>query len=568
MAAPADPISGQSQRRRYERRKEALKAIRQPWEAQWMELAQFTAPTRYRATQTQNEGTRPKSRIVDSTGSFALRTLASGMHSGITSPARPWFRLTTFDPEMRDFAPVRQYLSDVENIMREVFQGSNIYNAFHYGYGDLGLFGQSCGILVEDEHRMMRIIQLQHGGFWLARDHRGIATTLCREFSWSVERIVARFGYDKCSLQVRQCYDRGDYDERFTINHMIEPRHDRQPGKIDKRNKPWASCYWEEGARALGDRDKMLEESGFDENPIIAPPWELVAEDHYANSPGMDALPDVKALQIMESRSQEAVDKMVRPPMTGPVSMKNDGASLLPGAVNYVDDPTGKGFRAAIEVRASVAEMEGKAEKKRQMIERAYYADLFLMLSNMEGIQPRNQFEIAERKEEKLLALGPVLENIYGGQLAPTIDRAFAMLARANRLPPPPQEVQGQNLKIEYISMLAQAQKAVSTGAIDRTMLFATSLAAVNPTVLDKVDLDEAIDQYSDAVGVAPSIIVSDDKVKAMRQARQAAEQKAAQAEQAAVVAPAMKQGAEAAQILSQTDASSSGSLLAKLGIG
>lgn len=568
MLSVADPIASQSQRRRYERRKEALKAMRQPWESQWQDLAEFTAPTRLRLTLNQNEGQRLRSRIVDSTGSFALRTLASGMHSGITSPARPWFRLTTFDPEMRDFAPIKQYLSDVENILRETFQGSNIYNAFHYGYGDLGLFGQSCGILVEDGVRMLRMIQLQHGGFWLARDHRGIATTLCREFSWSVERIVARFGYARCSLQIRQCYDRGTYDDRFTINHIIEPRHDREPGKIDKRNKPWASCYWEEGARAAGDRDKMLEESGFDENPIIAPPWELVAEDHYANSPGMDALPDVKSLQVMQTRSQEAVDKMVRPPMIGPTSMKNEAASLLPGAVNYVDDPTGKGFRAAIEVHASIAEMEGKIERTQQRVERAYYADLFLMLSNMEGIQPRNQFEIAERKEEKLLALGPVLENIYGGQLAPTIDRSYAVLNRARRLPPPPQEIQGQNLKIEYISMLAQAQKAVSTGAIERTMAFAGNLAAVKPEVLDKIDADEAIDQYGDAVGIAPSVIVSDDKVKAMRQARAAAEQKQAQAEQAAVVAPAMKQGAEAAKIMSETDARTPGSLLAKLGIG
>lgn len=566
MVAVADPAASQSPRRRYERRKQALKTMRQPWESQWQDLAEYTAPTRLRLTLNQNEGRRVRSRIVDSTGSFALRTLASGMHSGITSPARPWFRLTTFDPQMRDYSPVKQYLSDVENIMREVFQGSNIYNAFHYGYGDLGLFGQSCGILVEDEHRIMRMIQLQHGGFWLARDHRGIATTLCREFSWSVERIVARFGYSKCSLSVRQQYDRGNYDERYTINHIIEPRHDRQPGKIDKRNKPWASCYWEEGTHGAGDRDKMLEESGFDENPIIAPPWELVAEDHYANSPGMDALPDVKSLQVMQTRSQEAVDKMVRPPMTGPTSMAS--ASLLPGALNLVDDPTGKGFRAAIEVRASIAEMEGRAQATQQRIERAYYADLFLMLSNMEGIQPRNQFEIAERKEEKLLALGPVLENIYGGQLAPVIDRAYSMLVRANRLPPPPAEIQGQNLKIEYISMLAQAQKAVSTGAIDRTMLFATTLGAVKPGALDKIDEDQAVDQYADAVGVDPSVIVSDEKVKAMRDARAAEQAKAAQAETAAVVAPAMKQGAEAAQILSETDAKSSGSLLAKLGIG
>jgi len=556
----------ESKRRRYMRRKEALKQMRRPWEDQWKELAENIAPTRYRASLNEQEGKRLRGKIVDSTASFALRTLASGMHSGITSPARPWFRLATFDPELREFNPVRTYLSDVERIMREAFQSSNLYPSFHQGYGDIGLMGQSCGLLVEDKDSVVRMIQLLHGAFWLARDHRGVATTLVREFSWSCERIVARFGYNNCSLQVRRCYDKGNYDERFTINHIVEPRHERDITKIDKRNKPWASCYWEEGAP--GNHAAMLEESGFDENPIIAPAWELVAEDHYAYSPGMDALPDVKSLQVMQIRAQEAIDKMVRPPMRAPVSMKNEPASLLPGSVTYVDDPSGQGYRASIEVNLRINELEAKIGQTQQRTERAFYADLFLMLSNMEGIQPRNQFEIAERKEEKLLALGPVLENIYGGQLAPVIDRTYAILERSRRLPEPPVELQGQSLKIEYISMLAQAQKAVATGGIERLWAFAGNIAAAKPEVLDKLDGDQSIDEYAEMIGVTPAIVIADDKVAEMRSARaeQAAQQQ--QAEQASMVAPAMKQGAEAAKVLSETDAGSVGNMLAKLGIG
>lgn len=555
----------ETKRRQYTRRKEALKQMRNPWEPQWRDLADYIAPTRYRANLNESEGQRLRGKIVDSTASFALRTLASGMHSGITSPARPWFRLATFDPELREFAPVRTYLSDVERIMREAFQSSNLYPSFHQGYGDIGLMGQSCGLLVEDKDNIVRMIQLLHGSFWLARDHRGVATTLLREFSWSCERIIERFGYDKCSISVQRCYDRGDYDERFTVNHIVEPRRERDITKIDKRNKPWASCYWEEGA---GGDAGLLEESGFDENPIIAPAWELVAEDHYAYAPGMDALPDVKSLQVMQTRAQEAIDKMVRPPMRAPVSMMNEPASLLPGSVTYVDDPTGQGYRPAIEVNLRINELEAKIGQTQQRIERSFYADLFLMLSNMEGIQPRNQFEIAERKEEKLLALGPVLENIYGGQLAPVIDRTYAILERLRRLPEPPAELQGQPLKIEYISMLAQAQKAVATGGMERLWAFAGNIAAVKPEVLDKLDGDQSIDEYAEMIGATPSIVISDDKVAETRNARAEQAAKQQQAEQAAMVAPAMKQGAEAAKVLSETDAGSVGSMLDKLGIG
>jgi hypothetical protein len=100
-----------------------------------------------------------------------------------------------FDPELKDFAPVKTYLSDVEQRMREVFSGSNIYNAFHIGYGDLGQFGQSVGLLVEDEQSTIRMQQLLHGRFWIARDERGRATTLYRTFSVvGAAHRVARFG--------------------------------------------------------------------------------------------------------------------------------------------------------------------------------------------------------------------------------------------------------------------------------------------------------------------------------------------------------------------------------------
>lgn len=560
----------ETKRQYHDRRLQSLKSMRNPWEAHWFELAEHTAPSRLRLILREDEGRPSRKKIVDSTGGFALRTLASGMHSGITSPARPWFRLTTFDPDLKDYAPVKQYLATVETRMREVFQSSNIYNSFHWGYGDLGLFGQSCGLLVEDEDTTIRMIQLLHGSFWIARDHRGIATTLYRQFSWTVENIVRRFGYDACSRTIRNCYDRGDYDQRFTVNHAVEPRMDREPGKIDKRNKPWLSNYWEDGGDRSAGGEGLLEESGFDTNPIICPPWELVAEDAYAISPGMDALPDIKMLQVMQMRAGEAIEKKVRPPMTGPISMKNNPASLMPGSVTYVDDPTGRAYRAAIEVNLSLTELENKIMQTASRIERAYYADLFLMLANMEGIQPRNTMEIAERKEEKLLALGPVLENIYNGQLAPTIDRTYSIMDARGMLPPPPEELQGTELKIEYISMLAQAQKAVSTGSIERLFSFVGNLAAANPTVLDKIDMDEGVDIYADLLGAPPSVVVPDEEVQRSREARAQQAAQAAQAEQAAALAPAMRQGAEAARLLAETPTSggTGPSLLSQLGIG
>jgi hypothetical protein len=180
----------------HRRRLEELKQLRQPWEAEWRSLADYIEPTRLRLGG-DREGPRTRAKIIDSTGTHACDTLKSGMHSGLTSPARPWFRLTTFDPALKKVDAVKAYLAAVQDKMREVFAASNLYRAFHVGYGDLGQFGQSVAILVEDEETVIRVQQLVHGRFWLARNHKGRATTLYRVFRWNVQRIVERFGYEQ-----------------------------------------------------------------------------------------------------------------------------------------------------------------------------------------------------------------------------------------------------------------------------------------------------------------------------------------------------------------------------------
>jgi hypothetical protein len=137
--------------------------------------------------------------------------------------------------------------------------------------------------------------------------------------------------------------------------------------------------------------------------------------------------------------------------------------------------------------------------------------------------------EIVERHEEKLLMLGPVLERLESELLDPLIDRTFSIMLRVGLIPPPPDELQGMDMKIEYISMLAQAQKMVGTAAIEQITGFAAQLAAVYPGVTDNIDADAAVNEYGDMLGVPPKIVRSADDVAAMRD-QAAKEQKAAQA--------------------------------------
>ena len=77
-----------------------MRLARAPWEVMWRELSDYFLPRRYMWLMTQKEQRSASVRnvnLLDSTSILALRTLSTGMMNGITSPARPWFRLTRPD---------------------------------------------------------------------------------------------------------------------------------------------------------------------------------------------------------------------------------------------------------------------------------------------------------------------------------------------------------------------------------------------------------------------------------------------------------------------------------------
>ena len=196
-----------------------------------------------------------------------------------------------------------------------------------------------------------------------------------------------------------------------------------------------------------------------------------------------------------------------------------------------------------------------------ERVNSAFYADLFLMLSMSDRRQITAR-EIEERHEEKLLMLGPVLERLNDELLDPLIDRTFAAMLRGGQIPPPPRELEGVDLKVEYVSILAQAQKMVALGAIDRLAMFAGTVAQITQQPVDKVDWDQAIDEYGQALGVSPRVIVPDDKVAEARGAR--AQQQ--QAQQVAMMAQPMAQAASAAKAMSETKTGTGSALDAVLG--
>lgn len=541
-------------RKKLTSRFEAMKQLRATWLTRWRDIADHQRPHAFRENRSDvNDGRNKQSKIINFTPIEAARTLASGMMAGITSPSRPWFRLTVAgNTELREAPAVKTWLSDVERTMREDFARSNLYKAFHLNYADLGPFGVSTLFIDEDAKDGARCYVFPVGSYCLATSPRGDVDTLFREVSLTVSQVVRLFGLANCSAATKEAHKQGRFDERVDLMHVVMPNDEYVEGTFGFSAKPWASCWWEVKA---SPEEGFLRESGYEERPFMAPRWEVTGEDVYPSAcPGMAAQGDCRALQLLERRSAQATDKVVNPTMAGPAAAKNTPISLVPGTVNFIDGlGAGQALRPAYEINPNAIQIfEVKIERHERRVRKAYYADLWLLLSESTGTMTAR--EVMERREEKMLQLGTVLESLQDELLSDTIDRYFALGLRAGRFPPPPRELEGVSLKVEYISILAQAQKLLSTTAIERIAQFTLVVGQQRPEVLDKLDLDQVVDELADSLGVPPAIIRADEVVEALRQARAEAQQ--AQAQQAQVT-----QAAQTAKTLSETDTSGDNAL-------
>ncbi|MFV0347299.1 MAG: portal protein [Halodesulfovibrio sp.] len=507
-----------------------LESQRTSWESHWREIAEYIVPRKGRFTgSSQHEadsGERRGGRIIDATATRAVRVLAAGMQGGLTSPARPWFRLRLEDRDLMEFGPVRMWLDDVETRIYGALARSNFYQSIHGMYTELGAFGSADLYHETDRERVMNFSCLTCGEYAWATNAWGRVDTVVRRCMMTARQIAEKYGEHNLSRSTRRKLTKEPYGF-VEVVHLVMPRRERDAGKKDFRNMPWASLVFE----ANGEADDLLHEGGYEEFPHLCARWDVAGTDIYGRSPGMDALPDVKMLQEMAKSQLLAVHKVVNPPMRVPTGYKQR-LNLIPGAQNYVNPNQPEALAPLYQINPDIQAVSYKIDDVRKAIREGFFNDLFLMFAG-DSRSNVTAAEIMERSQEKLLMLGPVIERYQTEILDPLITRSFGILHRNGLLPPVPPELAGEELNIEYVSVLAQAQKQSSGNAIRQLTLEVGRMAAVAPQVLDKIDFDQCVDELAAIAGAPARIIRSDDDVQRLRMEKAQAAQQQAQLEQA-----------------------------------
>jgi hypothetical protein len=543
----------------------ALKGKRQSgYDQEWREIQENILPRRGRFFTSESgnntAGKERKRNIINSRPTIAARTLRALMTSGMASAARRWFLGRVADLTFKEVASVMEWSYQVETVIRDVLKKSNIYQALDNVIGDLGSFGTSVLYVEEDLESEIRAYVFPIGSYCLANSPRLTPDTCFREVVMTTRQLVKDFGEENCSDKVKDDFKNRRLDVEHEVLHVIMPNDDYQPGKLGRAGMAFSACWFEVGS--VGDKaGKFLRESGYHEDPLMKVRWNVTGEDVYGSDcPGMEALPDAKALQHTAKREEQAFEKVVNPPMAGPTSLIGQRASLLAGDLTYVDTMSGgQKFEPAMKVEPGTLERFAMRQARLEaQIDSAYYADLALMFQRLnQGTMTAT--EINARQQEQMLLLGSVAERSEEELLRPLLDRVFMILWRNGKIPPPPEEIVNTEFKYDFVSVIAQAQKLLGLANLERFAAMIGNLVAVAPDVIDKLDTDQLVDEVADILAVQPGVVRSDDEVAELRAKRAEAQaQQAAVQDQAAAV--------EGAKVLSQADTSGDNALTRLMG--
>lgn len=556
---------------------------RKGWESWWKDIRNYLQP-HYGAFDDE-DNSKPNfdlRRILNGAAEEYARTFSAGMLSGLTPPSRKWFKMgliNSDDTEKRRAVDARQEL------MERTYARTNFYNAMHTAYGDLP-FGQAP-VGVFDIRGTIEFTNYPIGSYALGVDYAGYVCEFARKIKMNAAQIVEQFGYENCPREVQDCMNNAaNYSKEFTVCWLVEPNPKQWKNHMGTKNMPYRSIYWVEG-----EGHKALQVTGFEEFPIAVARYQTIGLSPYAYGAGFYALADSKTLQKMQYDILVAAELAIKPAMQATYASANR-INLVPGGVTVLDQLDT--VKPLYDVKMDMSAVIQEKMEVEQRIRRAYNAELFTMLQQIETKQMTAQ-EVIARQQETLSLLGPVTEQLHHEFLNPIMDRVYAILLRNNMFEPvggeesmqglqhqdplnqmiqelqgamqqakgngnlqsadrPASNIQeGDDIKVEYISPLAQAQKMSALTGYSQALAFTGQVAQLNPSLVDKIDLEGLIEEYNNKIGLESALTRSREEYAAIQQqkaeAQAAKEQQAMELQSAAPLAQAAKNLTDAANM-------------------
>jgi hypothetical protein len=130
--------------------------------------------------------------------------------------------------------------------------------------------------------------------------------------------------------------------------------------------------------------------------------------------------------------------------------------------------------------------------------------------------------EVMARLQQMMEMFAPTLGRLQADLLDPLIQLTYSTLGRNNMLPPPPVELEGADLDVEYIGPIPRAQKNERAQSTSMWINELAQLDSVAPqlAMLDTVDADAVARGLGYDRGVPAKMMRTEDEVGEIREAR------------------------------------------------
>jgi len=489
---------------------------RSNWESHWQEVSDLMLPRKAEITKERARGDKRHTQIFDATAIHALELLAASLHGMLTSSANRWFSLRIKETQLNESDEAKEWLEDSTQRMYDVISKSNFQQEIFECYHDLIAFGTSCLMIEEDQEDVLNFSARHIKEVYIQENKKGFVDTLYRRFKMPAQAVISKFGFENVSREVQNTANKNPFDD-IDLVHVVRPRIDFDPNKKDKKNMPFQSVYFEYGS------GHIISLGGFLENPYVIPRYLKASTEQYGRSPGMNALADVKVLNKMVENSLKAAAKQIDPPLLIPDDGMLAPIRMSPGSINYYRS----GSRDRIEplnINANNSITINNENQRRDAINKMFHIDQLVVTEN----RNMTATEVIQRQEEKMRILGPVLGRLQSELLSPLITRVFNILLRNGLFMQSPDILQQQELKIEFVSPMALAQRGQELQSLMRGLEIFGSLAQTMP-VMDYIDENGLVKNIIDILGLPAKVIKSDAEVEQIRTER--AEQEAQQME-------------------------------------
>lgn len=463
-------------------------------------------------------------KLLDTDPNTFVIWLAAGMMSGMTNPSREWFALGTEKGVWGQSPEEAEYLKKRRDRIENSLHRGDVYLTLFKMYMEIATAGTYVYLVEKDPLTTIRTIPFTIGETYLGMGPNGKIDTFGVTHWMTPSEMIAAFG-DAVPEHIRaRAQKAGAESERIAVHQLIEPNNARHHALMDAAGKAYRSVYWTEGA------PDFLRISGYDRFPVIAPRWDL---KHYNSTwgtgPGWVALGAVKSLQKVTADEYLAVEMGIKPPLVAQANAFRGEVNIRPGAVLWKNAAATDEVRPLYQAQMDISKAELLVAKVKNTLKSQFFADIMATMLS-EDKRHQTATEVAEKVQERLSIMGPVLERLVRENHKPLIELVDAYNEELGLYDDlvVPESLRGQKIKITFNSVFHEAQKASGTRGLDMLVSSFLQYSQAKPEMMDLLDGDKLGRMAAEKLSLT-EMLADEETVSSIRQNRA---QQAARAQQ------------------------------------